>query len=714
MIEHLVQWTAPSPLWAAVANASEATVRRTFRQPSILRFASDAFMDQFIAVLEKDPAHLGGLVARPETWRGPTPPPAAESLLEPAVPMSSLARRLHRLRLAKARLQGGAPVVAVPQSNGDGTASPPAPLKLYQAAHQRYYLVSACLVCGVTGLPDRTLDVGHQERAFFVMRRLFPRPGSSLTAAACSLDTCDEYAFVVTPRGSGWQRVPDAGAQLMPGEEPLPLFTVSFPEDDGRKRRLFAGLIPVGKREAYMGAAKASAVTLSTPSFGAPLPKTARKILFRSQVAEPWKNVIQQAFAVRKTVRESDPSPSDEQRDALLRLSHEQLQTSSWYILLDFAAYLQQYMPNVWQAVNDPSQRNALSRSSEQTLFDALRDTTLPQAVIDELVRPVLNAQGDNINLYTAAHVPTSLRDALTDRLDTAWKAKLETVTGAYDRLRPDPKQSGTPDPRWPTFLFPLADLFVPGPGPLPNVAGPWLANGITPLGPDDGVEPDVAFQEHNGLVDPDAAAKQAALASVDKLVALVVRALPTQATEPEPPLPLAAQPVADTGEGMFVIRCVFERPNCGPLEPPVVSDPTQPFQLAGFFDPDAPARPIRIALPIDTSPAGLRKFDKNTAFMISDMLCGQIARVRGLTLGDLVRSVLPWPFHKDLSVPDTGPCTDSGGAQVGMMCSLSIPIITICALLLLMIIVSLLNIIFHWVPYFLMCFPLPGFKGKR
>ena len=75
---------------------------------------------------------------------------------------------------------------------------------------------------------------------------------------------------------------------------------------------------------------------------------------------------------------------------------------------------------------------------------------------------------------------------------------------------------------------------------------------------------------------------------------------------------------------------------------------------MAGFFDPDAPARPIRIALPLDTSPAGLRKFDRNTAFMISDMLCGQIDRMKGMTLGDLVLSVLPWPFHKDLPVART------------------------------------------------------------
>jgi hypothetical protein len=136
---------------------------------------------------------------------------------------------------------------------------------------------------------------------------------------------------------------------------------------------------------------------------------------------------------------------------------------------------------------------------------------------------------------------------------------------------------------------------------------------------------------------------------------------------------------------------------------------------LAGFFDPEAPARPIRIALPIDTSPAGLRKFDKNTAFMISDQLCGQMQRLKGITFGDLVLSVLPWPFHKDLSVgaPEIGPCKDRG-LELGMICTLSIPIITICALVLLFVIVLLLDLIFHWIPFFIMCFPLPGFKGKK
>jgi hypothetical protein len=194
------------------------------------------------------------------------------------------------------------------------------------------------------------------------------------------------------------------------------------------------------------------------------------------------------------------------------------------------------------------------------------------------------------------------------------------------------------------------------------------------------------------------------------------VRAMPTNSPTAVPDPPLASQKLLENGEGLFVIRFIYERPLCGPLEPPEVSKPTVPFQMAGYFDPDAPARPIRIALPIDISPAGLRKFDKNTAFAISDVLCGQMQRVRSMTFGDLVLSVLPWPFHKDLSAsaPDAGACKDGNGLEIGMICSISIPIITICALLLLIIIVTLLDIVFKWMPYFFICFPVPGLKAKK
>jgi len=64
--------------------------------------------------------------------------------------------------------------------------------------------------------------------------------------------------------------------------------------------------------------------------------------------------------------------------------------------------------------------------------------------------------------------------------------------------------------------------------------------------------------------------------------------------------------------------------------------------------------------------------------------------------------------------VPEKVDCKTAGNVSLGVMCSLSIPIITICALLLLMIIVGLLDFIFRWLPYFIVCFPLPGFKGKK
>lgn len=165
-----------------------------------------------------------------------------------------------------------------------------------------------------------------------------------------------------------------------------------------------------------------------------------------------------------------------------------------------------------------------------------------------------------------------------------------------------------------------------------------------------------------------------------------------------------------------FVVRFVFERPHCGNLFQPLVSKATCQFEMAPFFDPDAPARPVRITMPVDISPAGLRKYKKNAMFLFSDMMCGKIKNIKKLTLADLVLSVLPWPFHKDLpDIGNTGPCSQNG-ETMGMFCSLSIPIVTLCAMVLLFIMVTLFNIFFKWIPWFFICFPLPGLsnlKGK-
>jgi hypothetical protein len=138
-----------------------------------------------------------------------------------------------------------------------------------------------------------------------------------------------------------------------------------------------------------------------------------------------------------------------------------------------------------------------------------------------------------------------------------------------------------------------------------------------------------------------------------------------------------------------YAIRCVYQRPACGPLHPDVVSVPTDPFQIASFFDLDAPARSIVIPMPVNTGIKDLRKLRKNVSVLLSNELRAQMNRVASL------KDALDGKF--------------ASGEQfdVGLMCSFSIPIITICALLVLMIFISLLNIVFWWMPFLRICFPI-------
>lgn len=684
-----VQWASPSPLWRQAAQATAVSLRRNaLRQPVILRFAADTFMDDLLRLLETNPALLKDVVAKPETWRGPS------AGLPPLKQVPAFAQKLSRLglvaahkkeqALAVANNAGGSSIVASQQvSNQPGTK--PRSLKLYQPAHQRYYLIASSLVCGRAGLPDKTINQGRRESVSFVIRRMFP-PGPlniNVNLPEFNPNTWEEYAFVSTAAGNVWQRIPGSGllngGVLIGSEDQLPLFPLSFVEDNGHKRRMVAGLVPVGKREAYMGAGFRKQTGDPAPVVTPQAPIDSRMYLFWAQVTEPWKKLLEQssAGANLKTGSTVPDNPTNAPQtktlsgDPLaqaLKSAREQMQTGSWYILLDFSNLLSEQVPRVWRLLNglQPKPGDVPFNNAETALVNALTNTTFDSSKAD-LVRDTS---------YQSTQVKNSLKDVLLAVKSGNVERDLEAVKTSYDRK--------SPNSLWPTFLFPLAD---------PALAAPLPKLGITISAEDTQLDQDKK--------------------KIDALAALVQQALPTTPAAEVPASPLVSQQPMDMREGWFVMRCVFERPECGPLDPPVLSAPTTAFQMAGFFDPDAPARPIRIALPLDTSPGGLRKFDKNTAFMISDMLCGQIDRLKGLTLGDLVLSVLPWPFHKDLPVGDGGPCTDSGGLEVGMICSLSIPIITICALILLMIIVTLLDIIFRWIPFFLFCFPLPKLKAK-
>ena len=690
MSEHEIQWYTAAPLWGdlietALPSGSGASVeaevnaaRGDFQRPAILRFASDTFMEDFLSMLENAPSRMGELRAVRETWRGPSGEPA------PVVKLPRFVRPLELRRQAAAQPANGfkallARAAAPVEEDVFGPVNPA--LKLYQPAHMRHYLVSASLVCQTPGLPDRQLNTSAQERVSFVLRRLIPTSANDNVAA--SPYPADEFALVKEDGKTGWKQV-SSGRAVLQSEERLPLFPVSFQQVEGRRRRLFAGVIPVGRREAYMGAGRLASSDAQTGGAANPQPtlKKPGELLFLTQVIEPWKRLVETASAVgaRVTapVEPGVPTDAAAKADANARdvkSAREQIQSASWLILLDFARLLKQFLPNVWDHISQPEPAQTLS-PNEQRLLDKIKGTSISYRV--QLV-----VAGN----YPLNKVLTTLDQALAaisgGKPADAAIAKdiaegLESAVGEYDRENPSAF--------WPGFLFPLAD--PRNHGPLPQLL------------------PDEVLLETGNL--------KRDREQIELLRKSLQAALPQAATRQVPPLPLADQQPLDSQLGWFVLRCVMERPECDPsLSPAVVSEASQPFQMAGFFDPDAPARPIRISLPVDTTPAGLRKFDKNTAFMISDVLCGQIERAKGMSLGDLIRSVLPWPLHKSLSVPDTGPCTSESNT-IGMICSLSIPIITICALILLMIIVSLLDLIFRWLPYFMMCFPLFNLRAKE
>jgi hypothetical protein len=197
--------------------------------------------------------------------------------------------------------------------------------------------------------------------------------------------------------------------------------------------------------------------------------------------------------------------------------------------------------------------------------------------------------------------------------------------------------------------------------------------------GPEPTFEVNLGLSEHDPPTDADFRA-----ALIGALPALT----PDEMEEPQPPF--EAPKLDPRATTRYVIRCVYRRPRCGPLHPDIVSDPSREFAVAGFFDVDAPSRPLNIVLPIDTSIAGLRKTPKNVSFLISRELRAQMDRV------------------KDGKKALDGELAAGEQLELGMICAFSIPIITIAALLLLMIIVFVLNLIFWWLPFLKICFPIP------
>lgn len=157
--------------------------------------------------------------------------------------------------------------------------------------------------------------------------------------------------------------------------------------------------------------------------------------------------------------------------------------------------------------------------------------------------------------------------------------------------------------------------------------------------------------------------------------------------------------PKLGQGDARFVIRCVFQKLGCE-HRAPLLSVASEEFLIASYFDPDAPARPIRISLPIDPSSAAVGRMNKNVAFALSRELAAKLKSamntVGSVKAGDGTLSVQP-------------PCVPGAGGF-----SLSIPIVTTVAMIVLFIVASILELVFGWLSLIFKCLPSLKLKPKE
>jgi hypothetical protein len=476
----------------------------------------------------------------------------------------------------------GAPSTWTPQTDH---------LTLYLPAHGHFNLVVASLVCRRPGLPDHTVHPENDERVGFVLRRIDRTTDGPRR----------ELAWVPRAPASGgtagWTAVADGAEHaLLPGEEILPLFPITYRDGDV-SRRLLAGLVPTMSGE----------VVPAAPDAAIPAPQTPAAASARPDQDPRWEELDRAVVIPMRTL--TDPLVPVPWTD-------DDLADASAFVLLDLADLLARRAPAVWAAVLSGARPSA---GPGRQLYDALgasADTAAGLSWRTALARVWAEAPA----ITGEAEGPVSIRLNITRSALIA-----QTATAAP-----------TGDPPGTASLQGLVRAVLP---PATDA-------------PDAGTQPGRA---------------------------------PT----------VALPKIEPTGRARYCVRCVYQRPKCAPWSTDLVGESSEEFGIAAFFDPDAPARDIRIALPLATGLKDLRKHRKGVGMMISDQLRGQMGRIT------------------DLKKAMDGEIGDAQSWELGMICQLSIPIITICALIVLFVFLILLNIVFFWLPFFRICLPIPIRAGR-
>lgn len=143
-----------------------------------------------------------------------------------------------------------------------------------------------------------------------------------------------------------------------------------------------------------------------------------------------------------------------------------------------------------------------------------------------------------------------------------------------------------------------------------------------------------------------------------------------------------------DDPGAQYVVRAFVRlKPECGCPARIVWSDATEPFVIAPWFEGSG-APPVRIDLPDITAPGLLASLKPNVSFTVPPAL----QNLLGGNPKDLMEGKKP---------PD-------GGITIGWICSFSMPIITLCAFIVLSIFLSLFDLIFKWMAFIKICIPFP------
>ena len=538
------------------------------------------------------------------------------------------------------------------QQYGPTDSNPDGSWKLYQPLHKRFYLVTGSLVCRQYSLPDHTVARKSGEKTSFVLRRMINDPVYGWI----------ECGWMKNSDGAGsWQQVTDKFGNynqltVSSTEERQPLHPV----------KADVSAIPLASTQAAVGQPGPEQRTV----YYGYIPVASReKYLTPAQPAD-----IQQAIQdnggdlrledVQSRVLDQWQGLFASQMQTLLSKAPDQIPIVSVYLLIDLADFLKTNLPNVFNAIKNNQQ---LSGSPHQ------------QALLDELGKIFVNISTDG-----EQSVVYALHKLISEGyLDDSNNAAL----GQSD----PPRGQGNP----PTETYDLtgvhnyAQLHYAANDPLLS-NGTFVAPDGTTVAP---TTPPPASGEYSISMNvqyvPQGGTGVNYLATGGMLAGLFGAALTEGGTAVQVPPEIADIFKVEPASGdIYFIRLTYERSGC----PPVVSDPSASFTFAKIIDPDAPARHIRIEMP-SIRPQDLRKFKRGIGIQTSPELASlmnSLSDPKGILNGNGITI---------------------GAPGLGMICSFSIQIMFIIAFILMFIFLILLNIVFWWIAFFKICFPVPTGK---